>query len=811
MKRELTAALVACLIAATCQADGADAGSTGQRSKPARAGSTGRAKGRVPAPPAKPTVKAPGKPAPDICRLSGGHRYSRSCCIPGASLRAYSYPLRPVAASPAPPLAPNLSLVRRGSNFMRGIALGMYFKDPGYDYDRYLRDIRATGATHVTLVVSWFQQKVGTNRIFRHKRRTASDRRLKRTILQARRRGLRVMLLPIVRLVDRGPNDWRGVIKPGSWDLWWRSYGAYILHYARLASAAGVEVYSVGSELVSTENKRNRWLELIRGVRKLFKGRLLYSANWDHYEPVTFWDALDYIGVSSYFELSRETTPRMATLLAKWREVRSRMMKWRRKNHPGKPLVFTEAGYYSQNGTARYPWDYTRADKLNLRAQLHCYRAFVETWRRVPSLGGIFFWNWFGKGGMKDRGYTPRGKPAECVIRSWYGAPGVEWVKTDLPGALRLARQTKKTVLVDLYGPWCTPCKRMEREVFARPEVADLLRRHFIPIKVDGETAAGGLLKRKYNVVGYPTILLLGADGRERERVFGYKKAGAFLLALRNWLRRVQTIRHMERMVAKRPSDLKLRYDLGLKHALRGNVEQAIRHLALVSWTDHANRSGLASRALYVLGKYLFLRGRREYARALGLFETLRRVHPKSREAKYLRYPVARALLGMGRWPRARSELDAMVAENPGRSWPYESYAFFCARFGSRLPQVLSRGLSVAGQGLERHPRKAGLWWARSRVLAALGRWSQAARDLERAIRLKPGSRYYGRLLREARARAGRKRAAAKPRKSIVRAGSPGSRVPVKGGGPAGARGATRFGTRKPRSETLGIPRRVKP
>jgi hypothetical protein len=43
-----------------------------------------------------------------------------------------------------------------------------------------------------------------------------------------------------------------------------------------------------------------------------------------------------------------------------------------------------------------------------------------EVWDKEEKLGGVYIWNWFGFRDPEDRGYTPRGKPAEEVLRHWY-------------------------------------------------------------------------------------------------------------------------------------------------------------------------------------------------------------------------------------------------------------------------------------------------------------------------------------------------------------------------------------------------------
>lgn len=174
----------------------------------------------------------------------------------------------------------------------------------------------------------------------------------------------------------------------------------------------------IGSELGSTEYWRARWYHLISQTRRRFKGKLVYSANWDHFDKVSFWRRVDYLGVTGYFELSRKNNASQAELTRAWRKAKRSLMAFRRKHN--KPLWVTEVGYPSQDGAATQPWNYTRNARVDLEEQRRCYAAFVSAWSNTPGFGGVFFWNWHGKGGAKDKGYTPRGKPAAKVLRNWF-------------------------------------------------------------------------------------------------------------------------------------------------------------------------------------------------------------------------------------------------------------------------------------------------------------------------------------------------------------------------------------------------------
>jgi len=225
------------------------------------------------------------------------------------------------------------------------------------------------------------------------------------------------MLFPIVDVRVRKPLEWRGTLKPASWTLWWRSYRRFILHYAKLATA-GATMLCVGSELVSTEHMRDRWRRLIDEVRGVYQGRLLYSANWDHYEPVSFWDLVNLVGLTAYYSLTSSREATETQMLDEWVDVRDQLVDWSRR--VGRRIVFTEVGYPSIDGAAVYPWDYTRGGKSDPEEQRRAYRSFTRAWTGVQNLAGVFFWNWYGEGGITDTNYTPRNKPAQNVVKRWF-------------------------------------------------------------------------------------------------------------------------------------------------------------------------------------------------------------------------------------------------------------------------------------------------------------------------------------------------------------------------------------------------------
>lgn len=312
---------------------------------------------------------------------------------------------------------------RRGLS-MRGMALPLHSLDPGYDYGPALAELPGLGATHVAIFVNLWQPEATSPTPARHPLRTPADRVLRRVISDARARGLEVAFIPSLQLERAGPRDWRGSLRPPSWERWFQGYGRELLHWARLAEDEGVSLLAVGSELSTADGEEARWRELIRDVRAEFSGELTYSANWDHFDQVRFWDALDYVGLSAYFELTTSSDPTPEELQGAWRRQRGALATWRHQRGLRQPFVLLEVGYASLDGAAAQPWNYTLDTRVDLDEQRLCYEAFAEAWKDAPELlAGAFFYEWWGEGGRRDRTYTPRGKPALEVVKALFGAP----------------------------------------------------------------------------------------------------------------------------------------------------------------------------------------------------------------------------------------------------------------------------------------------------------------------------------------------------------------------------------------------------
>lgn len=219
------------------------------------------------------------------------------------------------------------------------------------------------------------------------------------------------------------PEEWHNNIEMKSeqdWRRWFAGYEGYLLGYARQAQQAGADLLCVGRELDRSVLLRERdWRALIAKARGVFKGPLVYSANFDSYEQLGFWDALDYVGVSAYFPLADAADPSNAQLAAGWQDALGPLERLSRR--VGRPVLLSELGYPAAPGAARTPWR-PLPGPADVRLQARCYEAGLQAIARRGFVHGVYAWLWEGtrQPPFRDASFSVQGKPAASVIGGYY-------------------------------------------------------------------------------------------------------------------------------------------------------------------------------------------------------------------------------------------------------------------------------------------------------------------------------------------------------------------------------------------------------
>jgi len=288
--------------------------------------------------------------------------------------------------------------------------------------DQAVAELVSLGVSDIAVVPTWYQASLHSTDIYPTPGLTMTDEDVRHLITHAHNLGFQVMLKPHLDPVEGG---WRGDIcsfNEEDWQDWMNSYRNMINHYADLAAELNVALFCIGTELKKTSERTADWLSIIEGVSKRFFGEITYGANWDEYTAISFWNALNYIGIDAYFPLTENNyCPTVDQLKAGWTEPLHALHDFSMQY--GLPVLFTEIGYCSYDGTNTKPYTWETTTVVDLQEQADCYRAAYEVLWNAPWFAGFYWWNWdpnISHGGPYDPHYSPRNKPASEIIRSYY-------------------------------------------------------------------------------------------------------------------------------------------------------------------------------------------------------------------------------------------------------------------------------------------------------------------------------------------------------------------------------------------------------
>lgn len=135
------------------------------------------------------------------------------------------------------------------------------------------------------------------------------------------------------------------------------------------------------------------------------------------------------------------------------------------------------------------------------------------------------------------------------LVATSISAQEIHWMSFEDAVAMTKNEGNTKKVFIDVYTDWCGWCKKMDKDTFQNPEVAQYMQENFYmvkfnaegkePIEFDGKTfnfvpsgrrgyheLAAALLQ---NRLSYPTVVFLDENMKMLSPVPGYQKVDPFL------------------------------------------------------------------------------------------------------------------------------------------------------------------------------------------------------------------------------------------------------------------------------------------
>ncbi|HYK42239.1 MAG TPA: hypothetical protein VE007_07590 [Thermoanaerobaculia bacterium] len=318
----------------------------------------------------------------------------------------------PVARRPLPP------------GFLRGVSYAMSNSiDASYASPRSretLAKLAQLGANSVSIMpFGWSRDPESPELSFVHRRpQGETDECTVRAVTDARAAGMTALVKPQIwvggevfvgRIAMRSEADWK---------KWFATYRRFLVHHAVVSEAAGAAMFCVGTELVATEARAAEWREAIAAVRLATGAPLTYAANWvGGATRVTFWDALDAIGVDFYDPLASDAQASDAALEAGARAAARPLADLSRRLD--KPVVFTEAGYPLAKAAWLAPHDENSGRPAASNDAARAIAAVYRALEKEPWWRGVYWWKAYSSGREArpdERGFNVLGGPPERAM-----------------------------------------------------------------------------------------------------------------------------------------------------------------------------------------------------------------------------------------------------------------------------------------------------------------------------------------------------------------------------------------------------------
>lgn len=256
-----------------------------------------------------------------------------------------------------------------------------------------------------------------------------NDESLLASMHWAQELGMHAMLKP--HILMSGPRwGWPGDVamnSPADWNIFFNRYERWMRHYALLAEIYGFDSLCLGVELVqTTRGHEAEWREVIRKMRGLYSGPIVYASNWgEEFERLSWWNDLDAIALNCYYPLSERESASDAELLEGAQRIVAKIEDIAQKHR--KPVLITEIGFAARAQTWRQPHSDDRRAPAYMADQARCYEAMMKALWGKPWFAGMYWWKWptdLSDGGPNDNQFTPNNKPGAQVIAKWYRKEG---------------------------------------------------------------------------------------------------------------------------------------------------------------------------------------------------------------------------------------------------------------------------------------------------------------------------------------------------------------------------------------------------
>ncbi len=177
----------------------------------------------------------------------------------------------------------------------------------------------------------------------------------------------------------------------------------------------------------------------------------------------------------------------------------------------------------------------------------------------------------------------------------------------------------------------------------------------------------------RYEIAGFPTVILMKSSGEEIDRIYGYLPPEEFVSTIESYLQGKETLEDIETRLSADPTDVELAFKLAEKYEARRCYDRAKIYYQRVIDLDPEDSKGKSRDALMSIAQ-LEIR-KKDYLKAVDAFKYFLQKYPESEMAVDAEEYVAYSYDKAGDTTRALELYQRFLREHPNSddtSWVRE-------------------------------------------------------------------------------------------------------------------------------------------
>lgn len=317
---------------------------------------------------------------------------------------------------------------------------------------------------------------------------------------------------------------------------------------------------------------------------------------------------------------------------------------------------------------------------------------------------------------------------------------GVSFLKSSFSDALATA---DKPIMIDFWSDGWGGCVQLDRAVFQDEEVGNFVNNHFINLRIDGTKGEGKKLRKKYKILGFPTVLFVNQKGEEIDRICGfYGDRDATFQTIQDYANGKNTLTGILSKLKQDKKNVKLNYKLAQKHVSRWEGNQAKPYFKNVLKLDPNDEKGFKTESIFNIALY--------DARFEKNVKPLLKFMAQNSDEKYYEKGYYN-LLGYYKKTKDQDGMvktyESMVKKMAANAGLYNQYAWFI--YEERMKNKYDWGIKLAKKAVELQPDAAHIWDTLAWLHFEKGNKKKALKAMKKAVELEPETKGFKKNLKK--------------------------------------------------------------